>query len=173
MKNKPRIALDVDGVLSNFYLTICQKFDKPYGKLKQWNTPWIEDVFHEIENDYDFWNNMLILNQPDKITFDFDCYLSSFPEPMFDARLDWLYKNNYPLNPLFQADDKLKWCKILEINILIDDKPETVKQINEANIDNLKAILYMPPYAEYENIDKIVPKNTQIIRNLSEINKII
>lgn len=34
MKNK-KIALDIDGVLANFYSSICKKYNRPYKIVKE------------------------------------------------------------------------------------------------------------------------------------------
>lgn len=148
-----KIALDCDGVISNFFFDMCQKYDKPYARIDDWNVEWIAKVFHEIENDTDFWQNMSMLNSPKSISFDFDYYISAFPIGMRKARQTWLDENGYPKKPLIHAYDKVKAMKELGVDVLIDDKPETCKQVQDAG---LIAIRYNPYYFEYEDDIKYV-----------------
>lgn len=160
-----KVALDCDGVISNFYFDMCQKYDMPYTKVKTWNLKWIGEKFHEIEKYYDFWAEMSMLNNPNKISFDFDYYISAFPIGMRKARQEWLDKNNYPKKPLIHAYDKLPVMKKLGVNVLIDDKPETCKQVQDAG---LIAIRYQPYYFDYKDDCKYVAKSME---DVSEILK--
>lgn len=158
-----KIALDCDGVISNFFFDMCHKYNKPYDRIDQWNVEWIEEVFHEIENDFDFWANMSMLNHPKSINFDFDYYISAFPIGMRKARQQWLDQNGYPKKPLIHAYDKVKAMKELSVDVLIDDKPDTCKDVQNAGFI---AIRYQPYYFDYSDNIKYVAHNMQ---ELSEI----
>lgn len=166
MIRKRIVALDVDGVLANFYLAICQKFGKPYDVVTSWGIDWINQNFKEIKTDSDFWLLLPLLNVPYSINFQFDYYVSSFPIEMMKERERWLEMYGFPNKPLIQSDDKVKTAKELGITTIIDDKPSTI--IDFVN-NGLEGVMYVPYYFD----DIMIPKNVPFIRHLPEFNKII
>lgn len=144
--NKVKIGLDIDGLIAGFYEEMHKRFPKDCPKyIKHWFDPDSNVTKHwkEIEQDYNFWANLPVLTPPEQIPFEIDCYITAIPATMYEARWEWLIKNGYPNKPLFVAYDKLAICKSRKLDWFVDDKPTTVKELNEGGI---KCIQYKPWY---------------------------
>lgn len=138
---KLKVALDVDGIIADFYKACCDFFNEPHGKLDSWSVSWIFHNEHIINAIPEFWENMPVMPQAENgIDFEFDVYLSAYPPAMHDARKAWLIKNGFPDKPLIHSDDKVSFCKATGFDVLIDDKPATIR---EADIAGLKRIFYI------------------------------
>lgn len=161
--NKLKIGLDVDGVLASFYQEVVKRYNTPE-KIKNWFDPasGVKEIWHLIENDNGFWENLPILTPPEQIPFKVDCYITSIPEKMFFARCKWLMKHGYPTAPVYIAEDKLPICKYRKLDYFIDDKPTTVQALNDAGI---KCIQFKPWYFTDDIPDAVTSFN--------EINNII
>ena len=109
---------------------------------QQWSVDRLNLLYQYVINDEEFWENMPMLNGPEKIHFKFDCYISAIPAAMKNAREKWLKNNGYPDVPLIVAEDKLTACQSLGIDLHIDDKHDTVIQLNNNGIKCLKYIPY-------------------------------
>lgn len=95
--------------------------------------------------------------------------MTALPAPMKKAREYWLSKLGYPKAPVIVSYDKFLACKELEIDILIDDKPKTVKEFLDHKHHDLSspiAIQFLPPYTK----DEMIVKNAITIRHLDEVN---
>lgn len=123
-----KVGLDVDGVLANFYLSTCNKYGVPYEKQYSWIVPVIEDNLVEIMGDKDFWDDLIVLNHPEKLTFDFDYYITAIPPQHLESRVNWLKKHGFPDKPVIVAEDKISVCRELGVKYLIDDKPSTLEE---------------------------------------------
>lgn len=159
-----RISLDVDGLLSNFYLAICREYDKPLINMHSWSLPWISEIFHEIAKDKDFWASLPILTPPEAINFEVAAYITSIPEEIAQVRAAWLSLRGYPDAPVVVAHDKLKACITHDIDIHIDDKPKIIKELNESGA--VTGIQFYPPYAVWEKVGPV-------IRNLHDFHKYV
>lgn len=159
-----KIALDVDGVIADFYLAMAAKYDMPYVSINQWSLDWIEQRFSDVIGDVQFWANIPILNRPEKLDFEYHCYLSAFPKAMYAARKLWLKKNGYANVPLFCDNDKVRAMRQHNIDVLIDDKPQNCIDVENAG---LIAIQYIPFYFEIE------PSCKYYVKDLSEVSKVI
>lgn len=121
-----KVGLDVDGVLANFYLQFCRKYDYKYEVIHEWQLPNIVKKWNEIAKNEEFWETLPVMSPPESITFDFDYYITSIPEYLKGSRENWLSKNGFPDKPVIVSHDKAKTCKKLGVGILIDDKPKSV-----------------------------------------------
>lgn len=141
-----KIGIDIDGVLAGFWPAIVKRFDRPQ-YLKNWDDPVskVDEIWEEIENEYEFWANLPVLNTSKQLTFDIDCYITSIPFGMYEARLEWLRRHNFPDVPCFIAPNHNKIQIAVErgLDLFIDDKPSTVKAMNDAGITCLQ---FKPPY---------------------------
>ena len=165
---KDKIALDVDGVIANFYLAVCRRFNHPYETVERWYLPWLTSkMFDEVARDNEFWRTLPVLNPPEAITFDFQCYMTAVPHDQLESRIQWLKDNGFPNKPVIVSHDKISDCKILGIDVLIDDKPDTILAAADAGI---KAIRFVPQYF-YEDLTS--HSSYKIIRHLDEVNKFI
>ena len=164
-----KIALDIDDVLAGFYQEMCKKFKRIEKKVDIWDgqkeCAWISKNFMTIENDIIFWTNLPRLSNPNSINFKVECYITSSPESMIITRYKWLINNGFPIAPVFYSKNKLKTMIKLGIDILIDDKPETIDIINNNNKIGLQ---FKPGYMSAEIKDK-----SRIITHLNEVNNYI
>ena len=162
-----KIALDVDGVLANFYGSVCKKYNQPMLVVNDFNLEWAtQKMWDEIYNDYDLWENLIVLSPPQAITFEFDYYITHIPEHLLESRIKWLRDNGYPEKPVIDSDDKLASMRRLGVDILIDDKPEIVKEVNKAG---LLAIQYVPYY--YGN--EMMVDSAIKVRHLPQVNNVL
>jgi len=157
--DKRKIALDVDGVLANFYLHLCRRYGKPYIPLKRWDEKWIGDVFHEVVKDEKFWLSIPTLAPPEEINFEVTAYVTALPPPMKAAREFWLKANGYPNAPVYVTNKKVPILKELDITDFVDDKQANCDEIRAAGIICWK---YIPNYMH----EQPFPYD---IRNLNEI----
>ncbi len=156
-----KVGLDVDGVLANFELAMAKHFNKQHLTSYGWDVQWIGELIHKIENDEEFWENLPIISHPESITFDFDYYITAIPSPMKGARERWLKKNGFPDKPVIVSDRKLETMCELGVEVLIDDKISTMKEVHKAG---LCAIHFIP---DYMISDDILINN---IKHLSQVN---
>jgi hypothetical protein len=159
-----KVGLDVDGVLANFYLEFCRLCNKPYDVIYSWDTPWIDDHFHLVLEDEGFWKRLPIISQPESINFDFDYYITSIPPGMKEAREEWLKINGFPDKPVIVSDDKVSVMQELGVGVLIDDKYETLVEVEAAG---LLPIQFIPKFLYPEGEVDIT------IKHLSEVNGIL
>ena len=132
------VALDVDDVIAGFYPAMCERFGRPVKQVDIWDgekdCKWIVENFNEIKYDFHFWKNLPVICDPSSLNFEFDYYVSAFPEEMYDARMLWLLENGFPKKDLICTTDKLATCKELGITVLVDDKKSTVEQLNAGGV---------------------------------------
>lgn len=159
-----KIALDVDGIFANFYLAMCQKYNMPYVTLHDWSVDWIDERFHLIQDDTEFWSNLPVFNPPEAITFDFECYMTHVPESQKQSRIDWLEKNGFPKKPVIVSGDKAETCVQMGIDVLVDDKPSTISECWRAGVVGIR---YVPCYY-HEPIN-----SAHHVRHLSDVESII
>lgn len=164
---KSKVALDVDGVIANFYLAMCRRFGMDYETIDCWGVKWLAEKFDEVDDD-EFLDALPNMNRPDAITFDFDCYITAIPEKHKESRIAWLAKHGYPEKPVYIAFDKAECMKRHNIDIIIDDKYENVKAVEDAG---LKAIHYVPDYL-FPRIEQ-THVSSRTIKHLSEAKIVI
>lgn len=171
---KPRkVALDVDGVIANFYKALCLKYNKPYVN-SEWDVPWFPEYAKELRDDKVFWETLPILNAPEKLTFNFDLYLTAIPKSLKKSRGKWLKDNKYPDKPVIVSSNKLVKCIKEGITALVDDKITTLLSIDRYNKragkEIIKPIFYKPPYLI---VNESIPDTIYQIQSLSEVNNIL
>ena len=160
-----KIAIDVDDVLGLFTPHAHDFHDITMEKCDYWCVQTMRERLGEgwfidhIAKDKEFWTTLPVLNGPEKLDFEFECYMSSFPEEMYDQRQQWLKQHGYPDKPLIQTHDKVKSCLELGIDLLIDDKAETIKKVREAGILGLH---YMPYYAGFASEGDFITDLNQV-----------
>jgi len=143
MEENDKVALDVDGVLANFYLAMCQRFGMEYVTIDRWGVPWLEKHLPEVDGDFTFWDNLPNMNRPDAITFDFDYYITAIPGKYKESRIKWLKHHGYPDKSVIIAFDKATAMKENGVGILIDDKYDNIEKVSYAG---LKGIHFIPDY---------------------------
>jgi hypothetical protein len=165
-----KIACDVDDVLGAFYSTLCRKHNMPEVQVDIWDgkvaCSWIDSMFPELYEKLDFWSEIEILSNPGSITFEIDHYITSIPPHLHSIREKWLSDNGFPARPLIcSLGSKVETMKSLGINVLIDDKPSTIKAVREAGMIGIQ---FVPSYmSDYDKNDLFT------ITHLSQVNKIL
>lgn len=165
-----KIGCDVDDVLGAFYPTMCKTFNKPEIQVDIWDgkgeCSWIAEKFPDLYNDLSFWKTISRLSNPESINFEIDHYITSLPLHLHDIREQWLIDNGFPKRPLIcTLNNKVDTMKALGINVLIDDKPSTVKAVRK---NGMIGIQFVPPYMNnYDKNDKYT------ITHLSQVNDIL
>lgn len=160
-----KIAVDVDGVLAFFYKSFCDTLKLDYVEpVDNWQLDVISSNFKHIASDLHFWNNIKLLSKPEDINFDITCYISSCPNIAYSPRQDWLEKNKFPEAPLIISNKKVEIMKRFDLDVLIDDKPLTVKKVNE---EGLIGVQFYPYYANYEKV------TDKVITNLNQLKEIL
>lgn len=165
-----KIACDVDDVLGACYPYLCKVFNKPEKYINIWDAEvenaWVDAKFPELFEKLDFWKNIPVLSSPGAINFEIDHYITSIPSSLHDTREQWLISNGFPKRPLVcTLGNKVDTMKALGINVLIDDKPSTIKSVREAG---LIGIQFVPPYMSDYN-----KEDPHTIKHLSEVRKIV
>lgn len=164
------VGLDVDGVIADFYLSTCDRYNVIPQTQYSWFVDVINDNLLEIIDDTSFWDGLKVLNHPDKLTFDFDYYVTSIPPKQLKSRIEWLDKHGFPKKPVIVSEDKLTTCKELGITILIDDKPDTLKQFKDDS--DVIGIQYHSDIFEYGiHGDYFVKCLTEVNDIISQIKK--
>lgn len=158
-------ALDVDDLLAAFTPHAHSFFGKQLEtKLDYWSVPHMDSVlgqgwFSKIAPVKEFWETIPTLSAPSSIDFDFDYYISSFPQDMYDVRVEWLKKNGFPDKPLIVTNDKLNKCLQLGVGLIVDDKPEFMKTLQDSPV---RGIHFITHYAGFEPVGKYVTSLSQV-----------
>lgn len=158
--NKLKIGLDVDDVICAFTPCVFNWLGKEMPeKLDYWSVEvmdkylgknWFTEI---IQHEEEFWKGLHILSSPTNINFEISCYMSAFPTKMFHTRYQWLIDHGFPEAPLILTQNKLKVCKQLGMNILIDDKADTIKQLQDTEV---RGIHFINEYADFEPIGEFI-----------------
>jgi len=160
-----KIALDVDGVLANFWAPFSAMADIPL-PTDSWssNHKNFGPTFEKIKNDKEFWGNLPIITNPNNIDFEITAYVTSLPPEMKSTREAWLKANGFPDAPVIVADDKLPVLKELGIDVFVDDKPSTCDYLQENGIMTMQYIPY------YVNVKTYCPSTkANVIFHISEV----
>lgn len=160
-----KIVLVCDDVLANFCLHAANHFGKPLGKVNYWCVETMDNIYGEgwfatIAPIKEFWETIPVLSRPSDIDFEVDSYMSSFPEEMYDIRVEWLRKNGFPDAPLIVTHDKLGECIKRGATHLVDDKPKTIAQLLDSPVTGIH---FITPYAGFQ------PVGTKVITNLKQV----
>lgn len=168
-----RIACDVDDVLGAMYPHLCQKFDRPEKMIDIWDgevaNKWVGDLFPELYKDLELYSSIPRLSSPGAINFEIDHYITSIPTFLHNVREKWLEDNGFPDSPLVcTLGNKVDTMQALGLNVLIDDKPSTIKAVREAGMIGIQ---FVPPYMSvYDKNDPFTVKHLSqvgdILKNL-------
>lgn len=165
--SKLKIAIDVDDVLCAFTPHAHAFHGVPMPeKVDYWSEQvmdarlgqyWFSKHIAPIE---EFWKTIPLLSKPEEIGFEIECYMSSFPPEMYEIRKEWLLVNKFPNVPLVVTTNKLTTCKKMGIDVIIDDKPQTIREMNE------NGILGIHFYNHYAGFDPVIP---YVVFNLNQV----
>lgn len=132
-----RIGLDIDDVLSDWV--------GPFTTLAQVPTPqsWFfgfPDLVKKLTagglDYFDFMRNLPVKTKPQDIPFEPTVYITnrSNPDVPVEIAVEWLKSNGFPQVPVIQTTDKIASARELKLDIFVDDKFETFRDMNEAGI---------------------------------------
>ena len=144
-----KISLDVDGVLADFYKSICLRYDKKQVNVNQFYVPWIKEYIEEVYHDISFWLNLPTLLTADDIKFSYDYYITALPIQAKSARIVWLNNNRYADKLVYLSHEKHLVVNDMNINVHVDDKLSTCVDIADKS-EYCVPILYLPYYLEYD-----------------------
>lgn len=159
------VALDVDGVLLDSYGHLMTTLGKDVRMLDQWSDSEINRQFGKMMKDVKWWESIPQLVPPSAITFEFDCYLTSIPEHLVEARTKNLKDLGFPIKPVIACHEKVSYCLSNNIEVMIDDKLETVEKCRIYGINGIliKPYYYSESYGKDMNpIRSILEVNSQI-----------
>jgi hypothetical protein len=141
---KPRIGLDIDGVLANFNKAYRERFNLP-GETTNWYFAY--DVGKNIENiGKEFWLNIEPLVDGSKLPIEPVVYVTQRPIDS-EVTKEWLFKNGFPCAPVVTVwgGPKIEALKEAKVDIFVDDRYDTFVELNNAGICTY---LYDRPYNE-------------------------
>jgi uncharacterized HAD superfamily protein len=165
-----RIALDIDDVLAGFASGVHEAFDREVLPHDHWDgddltghlllkTNLHGDVIgykqaylDKCEHNAEFWYSLEPISLPADIPEGAVCYITSSPKNMVETRLKWLAKHGFPQLPVIHSKDKAVTMERLKIDLLIDDKLDTVKEVRRAG---LRAVHFQPWYSTLKEKDSI------------------
>jgi hypothetical protein len=134
--NFPKVGLDIDEVLADFVGGMMHRFPEMTDRSIYWNDPHINDNFHEIKDDVDFWLDLKPKIHHDDIPFEPHCYITSRPVST-EITKKWLKSNGFPDRKIYTVGhDQSKVDIAIEsgINIFVDDRYENFIELNKAGI---------------------------------------
>lgn len=135
-------------MIANFVLgvAILTKNEDKYfpSSITNWWTDWIGDSIDLWKDNEKLIRTLPVLHEPHEITYDFDVYLTSLPEDLIPARIEWIKNHGFPDKPVVMRHDKLSYCEENGFDVLIDDKPSTIKEFRARN--TVQIIQFVPDY---------------------------
>ena len=131
-RSRPIIGLDLDNVIFNFNDAYEKKFEVTMNPF--WKAGYqLSSDLEKLKEDKDFWINLEVLNSPD---FEVDYYITAR-----NIDSSWtqesIQKNNLPCAPVYTVgldESKLDVIKKLKIDIMVDDKYETFRELNSNGV---------------------------------------
>ena len=132
--NSRNIGLDIDDVLSDFLEFYCDKFNLHIPEF--W---YFDHLMGERLNSLgeDFWLNIPVKNEPESLSFEPFCYVTSRRKSLYDVTRKWLDLNGYSNAPLFMAEspeNKAEICKSIGVDIFIDDSYANYLAMHKAGV---------------------------------------
>jgi hypothetical protein len=134
-----KIALDIDGVLADFVTAVHDK-GKQLGFTTHEATSWDVwcpgELMKICQDDENFWLGIPPYVEAQKFLFKPVAYITKRPVNSGITE-QWLAENGFKKAPVYtvnNAEDKLGILKSLKSPIFVDDKTETVIQLNNAGI---------------------------------------
>jgi len=137
-------SIDVDGVILNFHRHIYEfhGMEMPTG-LTQWDQPEVWELWRQVEHNHQFWQSLPPMADPNDLP-DFDYYITAIPEHLKESRILNLKNCGFPDKPVIAVQgSKLNICLELGVKMHVDDKHETVMELNSNGVFCYK---FKPPY---------------------------
>ena len=149
--SKFKIALDIDGVLIDFFKALCDHLGIPVRMVKDWDLKTDPQIDQKLLKEVLFGPyvraDVCPGVIPTQIPFGFYCYITACPSKHKLERDSHFKELEFPANPIYYSSDKLSVMSDLNIDYLIDDRPLTVRKVRDAGKG---VIQYMPYWASWE-----------------------
>jgi hypothetical protein len=132
-----KFGFDIDSVLGDFTPHFLNYLGLDTKDPVHWYDPRIMSNFPKIINDKEFWLTMPVLNGPETIVFEPNCYITARSIPV-EWTEEWLNINGFPVAEVVSIgryDSKVKAAQNLGIEAFLDDKFENYVELNAAGIE--------------------------------------
>lgn len=165
-----KIALDVDGVLLNWFHHNFRiaGFEPPH-LVPSWNMCMVPGIRKKIFKDEKYWSGIEPLSDPKDIDFPVHCYLTSIPEKFLKHRAYNLAIHGFPIAPVVCSHDKARYCHEHDIDVLVDDKPGTIQSFIALGMSK-NIIQFYPHYADWGTY---VRYGIPVAYNMTDVSDII
>lgn len=172
-----RVALDIDDVLAGYVIGVHEVFNTKLVPHDHWSPVestgelilklggnqvigFRQEYLDKCEHNKDFWYGLEAIALPADIPPQAVAYITSSPKNMVDVRIEWLKKHGFPTLPVIHSKDKALTMRRLGIDILIDDRLETVESVQA--IGGLGAVHYSPYYSSVKTHESITHLNQYV-----------
>jgi len=165
-----KIGFDVDDVLFDFYPSFCKKYNIELKPCDIWSEEESGVTPEKLNSlDGEFWGSLNPIFNISEIEFEIDCYLTSFPKKYLMNRIENMLSHKLPVREFIccSSSEKLNYIIEKEIDIFVDDNPNTIKMIRDANTKCVP-IQLLPPYSTTELV-----KNVLVVKNYKELNNLL
>jgi len=141
----PKIGLDIDEVICNFVKGWMSKYNMSLPKAWYFDREIINKINSMRTNIInknggteldEFYSNLDVNFTPDEVPFEPHCYITSRPVSS-EITEKWLDKNGFPCSPVYTVgigESKVEIAKKAGVEVFIDDKFETFKEMNANGI---------------------------------------
>lgn len=132
---RPKIGLDIDGVLCDFFKGYHEKFKGPV--FNHWYSDYATGQhLQEVIKDDEFYLSLPALIDGKDIPFEPHCYITTRSIPV-EWTEKWLQKNGFPTKKVYSlpfGSSKVEVAKEAGIDIFVDDKYENFVELNNGGI---------------------------------------
>jgi len=156
----PSIALDVDGVICNWWGGIIRTA-KSMGlgdqlpRHENWNTKWygsgvaFNQVWDAVKNNRDWWMGLdPIQGARESINFRVEALITARPVPS-ELTSAWARKNGFRFEYVYTPKHGVKKSDVMRargVNVLVDDKPDILEEIRACSDAPLRCYLFDQPW---------------------------
>jgi hypothetical protein len=150
--SRPKIGLDIDGVICDWCGSWSKKFGYP--EMRNWRFSYnVRENFASMtpEEMHEFYMSIPALLDPQTIPFEPHCYITarSIPEDITKA---WIQKNGFPTSTVYSVgfgESKVEAAKKSGIDIFVDD---CFENFAELNANGICTYLYDAPHNQRYNV---------------------
>jgi hypothetical protein len=136
---RPRIGLDLDGVLGNFSEAYSARLKEAgVANYPQQEQPWwgfafkSNEIWEKVKQDESFWMGLKPLCDPNELAFEPVCYISNRSIPV-EWSENWLISNGFPCAPVIHTEhSKVEAVKEWKLDKFCDDSVRNFVEINQS-----------------------------------------
>lgn len=159
-----RIGLDIDEVIAGFTNAFYEHLNLGLPSSIEDRDPLIDEYFHLIKDDLDFWHNIEPLIKPEEILIPPICYCTARPIPS-EITAQWLKYHRFPeaeVRTVGYRGNKAEYLR--DVDYFLDDSAHNFLELNEAGIN---CFLLTKPYNLHIHTNKRA-RNLQIFYEIIE-----